>query len=354
MLTPQSQLILRNQADLTGKVLLVEPMADDLARELLHANSSLQLCCFTTDKSVANQWQAQSSAPCYFAADLAATELAAKHAASAEVFDTVVLFYPKSKEQLGFTLAQLGSFINADSQIYLVGDNKGGIKSLVSHAEKLGLGAHKLDNAKHCLWFALNDLAAKPLPKVTMQQFSCSVPAIGDLQSLKFCSLPGVFNHGKLDAGTLLLLENVKHIQQGRVLDFACGAGIVGCYLLKAQPALHVFSSDVSALAVASSKATFALNQQQATVLAADGLPNGTPLFDHIVSNPPFHTGLKTDYSVAQKFIDESKAKLTSGGTLTLVANAHLPYADWLKTAFGNVKELARRQGFVVYFCRKS
>lgn len=350
MLTPQSQLILRNLADLTGKVLLVEPMADDLARELSYADSSLQLHCYTTDKTVATQWQAQSTAPCYFAADLASTDIANT------VFDTVVLFYPKSKEQLGFTLAQLAGLINADSQIYLVGDNKGGIKSLVSHAEKLGLSAHKLDNAKHCLWFALNDLAAKPLPKVAMQQFQCTVPATvaAGPQSLKFCSLPGVFNHGKLDAGTLLLLENLKHIQQGKVLDFACGAGIVGSYLLKAQPGLHLFSSDVSALAVASTKATFALNLQQATVLAADGLPNGTPLFDHIVSNPPFHTGLKTDYSVAQKFIDESKTKLTSGGTLTLVANAHLPYAEWLKAAFGNVKELARRQGFVVYFCRKN
>jgi 16S rRNA (guanine1207-N2)-methyltransferase len=350
MLTPQSQLILRNLADLTGKVLLVEPMADDLARELSYADGSLQLHCYTTDKTVATQWQAQSTAPCYFAADLATADL------TDTVFNTVVLFYPKSKEQLGYTLAQLGAVINADSQIYLVGDNKGGIKSLVSHAEKLGLGAHKLDNAKHCLWFALNDLAAKPLPQVAMQQFQCTVPGTvaAEQQSLKFCSLPGVFNHGKLDAGTLLLLENLKHIQQGKVLDFACGAGIVGSCLLKNQPGLQMYSSDVSALAVASTKATFALNQQQATVLAADGLPNGTPLFDHIVSNPPFHTGLKTDYSVAQKFIDESKAKLTSGGTLTLVANAHLPYAEWLKTAFGNVKELARRQGFVVYFCRKN
>lgn len=347
MLTPQSQLILRNQADLTGKVLLVEPMADDLARELSYADASLQLHCYTTDKTVATCWQAQSQAPCYFAADLASSDIAST------VFDTVVLFYPKSKEQLGFSLAQLTGLINTDSQIYLVGDNKGGIKSLVSHAEKLGLSAHKLDNAKHCLWFALNDLATKPVPNVAMQQFECAVPGTVP-DSFKFCSLPGVFNHGKLDAGTLLLLENLKHIQQGRVLDFACGAGIVGCYLLKVQPALQMFSSDVSALAVASTKATFALHQQQATVLAADGLPNGTPLFDHIVSNPPFHTGLKTDYSVAQKFIDESKAKLTSSGTLTLVANAHLPYAEWLKAAFGNVKELARRQGFVVYFCRKN
>ena len=340
MLTPPSQLLLRNISDLTGKVLLVEPMADDLARELAQAAPELQLFCFTTDKSVANSWQAQSSAPCFFAAALT-TE---------EVFDTVVIFYPKSKEQLSLSLSQLRANITSSTEVYLVGDNKGGIKSLTGHAEKLGLSAHKLDNAKHCLWFALNGLADTPQPAVAMQTFQAKLHN-GHLQ---FCSIPGVFNHGKLDIGTAILLEHTSHIHQGTVLDFACGAGIVGSYLLQQQPALKLYCSDVSALAVESSKATFALNQQSATVLAADGIPNGTPLFDHIISNPPFHTGIKTDYSVAQKFIDESLGKLKSGGSLTLVANAHLPYAEWLKTTFGNVKELARRQGFVVYLSRKS
>lgn len=340
MLTTPSQLLLRNIADLTGKVLLVEPMADDLARELAQAAPALQLFCYSTDKTVANNWQAQSNAPCYFTSELQTDE----------VFDTVVIFYPKSKEQLSFSLAQLAPFISSSTAVYMVGDNKGGIKSLTGHAEKLGLTAHKLDNAKHCLWFALNGLAEQPQPAIAMKQFSATAKE----HSLKFCSLPGVFNHGKLDIGTALLLENLAHVQQGAVLDFACGAGIVGSFLLKQQPALKLYSSDVSALAIASTKATMQLNQQTATVLAADGMPDGTPLFDHIVSNPPFHTGLKTDYSVAQKFIDDSKSKLKSSGSLTLVANAHLPYAEWLKTTFGNVKELARRQGFVVYMSRKS
>jgi len=340
MLTPPSQLLLRNINDLTGKVLLVEPMADDLARELAQAAPELQLFCYTTDKTVANSWQAQSDAPCFFSVTLT-TE---------EVFDTVVIFYPKSKEQLSFSLSQLSNCISEKTDVYLVGDNKGGIKSLTGHAEKLGLSAHKLDNAKHCLWFALNSLADKPQPAIKMQQFSAKTAA----STIQFCSLPGVFNHGKLDIGTAILLEHVAHIHQGTVLDFACGAGLVGSYLLQQQPALKLYCSDVSALAVESSKATFALNNQTATVLAADGIPNGTPLFDHIISNPPFHTGIKTDYSVAQKFIDDSKGKLKSGGSLTLVANAHLPYAEWLKTTFGNVKELARRQGFVVYMSRKS
>ena len=56
MLTPPSQLLLRNISDLTGKVLLVEPMADDLARELAQSAADLQLFCYTTDKTVANSW----------------------------------------------------------------------------------------------------------------------------------------------------------------------------------------------------------------------------------------------------------------------------------------------------------
>ena len=34
MLYPQSQLLLRNINDLTGKILIIEPMADQLAAEL--------------------------------------------------------------------------------------------------------------------------------------------------------------------------------------------------------------------------------------------------------------------------------------------------------------------------------
>lgn len=344
MLTPQSQLLLRNIADLSGTVLLVEPMADDLARELSR-ESDLQLSCYTTDKTVANNWQQQTQAPCYFAA-----ELDAKHLAQGKKFDTVVLFYPKSKEQLAFSLAQLTHVIDTSTQLYLVGDNKGGIKSLVAHAAKLGLHAHKLDNAKHCLWFALTGLADKPQQAQPMTQFKAEVAG----KTLQFCSLPGVFNHGKLDVGSAILLEQLGFIQQGNVLDFACGAGVIGTFLLQQAPGIKLYCSDVSALAVASSKATFALNQQQAQVIAADGMPDGTPLFAHIVSNPPFHTGLKTDYSVAEKFIRDSLQKLVSGGTLTLVANAHLPYAEWLKSTFGNVKELARQNGFVVYHSRKN
>lgn len=330
MLTNTSQLIMRNLADLNGKVLFVEPEADQLARQLPALNT---VSCFTTDAAVKTQWQ-QAGATVYFSTQPHFTEQ----------FDTVVVFYPKSKEQLTGTLSLIHSALTPEANIYVVGDNKGGIKSLVAHAEKLGLHAHKLDNAKHCLWFSLTGDLSTQLPSA-FSTFSL----IFTQQSLTICSLPGVFNHGKLDKGTALLMQHLGHIHDGKVLDFACGAGIIGAFLKQKAPKIDLYCSDISALAVAATTATLQANNLVGKVIAADGLPTEPSLFKHIVSNPPFHTGIKTDYSISETFISQSVQRLQSGGSLTLVANNHLAYQTLLEQAFGKVTILAKAHGFIIY-----
>lgn len=330
MLANSSQLILRNLDDLQGPILFVEPEADQLARQLPALG---QISCFTTDAAVKQQWQ-QAGAEVYFSAT----------PAFSQQFATAVLFYPKSKELLADNLARIASALQPDAQLYVVGDNKGGIKSLVNHAEKLGLHAHKLDNAKHCLWFSLSgDLSQLKLGAIS--QFNIRHKG----HNLTICSLPGVFNHGKLDTGTALLLQHLGHVQDGKVLDFACGAGIIGAALKQQAPGIELYCSDISALATAATNATLLANQLSGQVIAADGLPAQPQLFKHIVSNPPFHTGIKTDYSISEAFIAQSAARLQSGGTLTLVANNHLAYQQLLEQAFGKVNILAKANGFVIY-----
>ncbi len=333
MLATASQLVLRNIDDLNGKVLLVEPVADSLASELLHLSPGLELSCYSTDAAAVACWK-HPAITLY-------TDVSPQFAGS---FDTVVLFYPKSKEQLGFTLAQLQTAISAQTQVFVCGDNKGGIKSLASHAQKLGLAANKLDNAKHCLWFSLFGdfqqlIAAKAI--------SFNITAAGETLTLH--SLPGVFNHGKLDTGTALLLDNLPDIRQGKVLDFACGCGVVGAMLKRKQPAIELFSSDISSLAVKATQLTLAANNLSGTVTAADGLPETPKQFDCIVTNPPFHTGIKTDYSIVDSFIRQSAARLSPNGSLTLVANSHLAYMELLQQAFKKVTVIAKANGFIVY-----
>jgi 16S rRNA (guanine1207-N2)-methyltransferase len=333
MLATASQLVLRNINDLQGKVLIVEPMADNLATELLHLSSGLNLSCYSTDTAAISSW-AQPAVKLY--SDV--------NPQFSTCFDTVVIFYPKSKDQLAYTLAQLKSAIGSSTQVFVTGDNKGGIKSLSSHAEKLGLGANKLDNAKHCLWFALfGDFQQLPAAKT----ISFTISAAGE--QLMLHSLPGVFNHGKLDTGTALLLENLPDVSQGKVLDFACGCGVVGAMLKRKQPAIELFSSDISTLAVKATELTLAANGLTATVIAADGLPAIPKQFDYIVSNPPFHTGIKTDYSIVEAFISQSAKRLSAHGSLTIVANSHLAYQELLQQAFKKVTVKAKANGFVIY-----
>lgn len=333
MLATASQLVLRNIDDLRGKVLIVEPVADNLAAELLHQAPELELSCYSTDAGAAQSW---SHPAVQLYADVSPQ--------FSHSFDTVVLFYPKSKEQLAFTLAQLKPALSANTAVFVTGDNKGGIKSLGSHAQKLGLNANKLDNAKHCLWFALHgDFQQLAAAKAT----SFSITAGGETLTLH--SLPGVFNHGKLDVGTALLLDNLPQINQGKVLDFACGCGVVGAMLKLKHPAIELFSSDISSLAVKATELTLAANQLSGSVIAADGLPATPKQFDCIVSNPPFHTGIKTDYSIVESFIRDSASRLSNNGSLTIVANSHLAYQELLQQVFKKVSIVAKANGFTVY-----
>ena len=334
MLTNTSQMLLRNIADLTGNILIVEPEADELCRSL-QANlpTDTTLSCYTTNAAVASSWH-HPTATCYFSALPTFNQQ----------FDTVVIFYPKSKEQLSLTLANIAPALNSNSQLYLVGDNKGGIKSLSSHADKLGLQANKLDNAKHCLWYFLSG-SLHTLSKPAFSQHKLIINST----ELNICSIAGVFNHGKLDIGTALLLDNLDHITKGSVLDFGCGSGVIGAYLKKRHSALNLYCSDVSALATEATRHTLSANNLQGTVLTADGLPTQPASFDHIVSNPPFHTGIKTDYSISEAFISQSKSRLNSAGSLTIVANSHLAYHTLLEQTFGKVAILAKANGFVIY-----
>ena len=83
---------------------------------------------------------------------------------------------------------------------------------------------------------------------------------------------------------------------------------------------------DVSSLAIASAKATAEHNRVTANVFASNGLKEVQQNYDLIVSNPPFHRGIKTHYSVTETFLAQAKQKLSNKGKLIIVVNGFLKY----------------------------
>ncbi len=246
----------------------------------------------------------------------------------------VIVPQPKSHERLCFLLQRLAAQIDQPVDCWLVGPTKGGVKGALKRFQQYVSDTVQLDSARHCkLYQGQLQPAKQPLE---WQQFATQYGHI--------FSLPGVFNHGRLDIGTALLLEDWQKtpLSGQRVLDVGCGAGVLSIY--GAKNGHQMSAVDISATALAATQKTLTENACDAQVFASDMLSEVTERYDAIISNPPFHTGMTRDLDLAKRLIQQSKNHLKPGGELRLVANRNLPYHDWLAQAFGKVS-ISRETG---------
>lgn len=261
-------------------------------------------------------------------------------------FTDVMLFLPKAKTHFQLLLRMAAGMVGEHGRIHVVGENKGGIKSAAKLMQQYG-SPQKIDSARHCSLVTVvleqTHGAFEPDAWVDVNLYEV------DDTSWNVASMPGVFSHKELDAGTLLLLQKHSTSMRGNVLDFACGAGVIASYLMLRYPHLTFFLSDVSALALYCSALTLAENELSATIFAADGLHGVSQKVQHIITNPPFHTGIKTDYTITKRFISDAKKQLTSKGTLQMVANRFLPYPGLLAEEFSTVYTKAQTSQFSFY-----
>jgi len=330
-----SQLVLRNAAQLGAEpLLLVNPPRDALAQELQRVGRSLH--CFTQDFGDYRWLQA-----------LGANVEFGTTPCSAINDGCVLLFLPREKERLGMLLHALADRMGARSRLWVVGENRGGIKSAPRHVGSRFAEVSMRDSARHCRLFEASGPIREQPFVLEAYLDEWSMPFAG--KDLAFSSLPGVFAHGRLDEGTALLLEVLatRH-PQGRILDFACGCGVVGIALLAMAGHANLTFLDSSALAIESSRRSLERNGFQAEVVASDGLSELSGTFDWIVSNPPFHRGLANDLEVAAEFFHQSGTFLAENGKIVIVFNRHLPYSKWLHQSFGSVERLAENAEYVV------
>jgi 16S rRNA (guanine1207-N2)-methyltransferase len=330
-----SQIILRN-AELfrTGHVLLINPPRDSCFDSL--ATNKRQISVFSQNFGDYN----------YLTSSGAKTEFGLIPSLASSAQD-IVLILPRERERLGMMLHALSASMNPNSILWLAGDNRAGIKSSAKRLITYFQSISKIDNARHCTLLR----ASNPTPpgsfNVDSYKKSWLLTYAGT--NINVVSLPGTFAHGKLDKGTELLLDTLEKVRPGgRMLDFACGSGVIGLSLLSLNPESTLTLLDVSAPALESAQHSLAINDMTATVLASDGLSHLEGSFDWIISNPPFHRGIKNDLDIARAFFTGAGKFLTETGKIRLVCNSHLPYASWLKEHFARVESLQADKGFRV------
>jgi 16S rRNA (guanine1207-N2)-methyltransferase len=264
-------------------------------------------------------------------------------------FDAAVLFLPKSRELTDYLLSALAAQLDG-RELFLVGEKRAGIERAAKQLSAFGRTG-KLDSARHCqLWQARVE-QAPPTPdlEALAQRYSLE---LGD-GPLTIVSLPGVFSHGRLDSGSALLLEHLDNLPSGHLLDFGCGAGVLGAVLKRRYPDSQVTLLDVDAFAAASSRLTLAANDLRAEVISGDGIAAAPAELSAILSNPPFHQGVHTHYQATENLLRQATEHLQRNGQLRLVANSFLKYPPLIEQHLGPCQTLAEAKGFRIYQANK-
>lgn len=336
-----SQVILRNLNRLPpGAISLVNPEPDHLFRSLGDNNRTLRLS--SSSHGVFRSLQALGAQVSFEA--FPAPEFAAK---------TSILVLPREKDRLDMLLQAIVASMEPDSRLWLVGENRAGIKSSAKIVQRHFETVEKLDSARHCVLLqACRPTETQPF---SLDRFAQKWTAeLAGFQA-ELVSLPGVFAHGRLDAGTALLLEAIQELRpEGAILDFASGCGAVGIAAMRLNPSARLTLLDDSALALEAGKRSLARNRLDAKLVASNGLRELQGRFDWILSNPPFHRGIRDDLGVAAQFFRDAGTFLNKNGRILVVFNRHLPYEGWLRDQFKNVNCLAKSREFTVVEANKA
>lgn len=326
-----NQLLVRNPHVITDDSLIVYPPIDrGLAQTLSPLNSQLQ--CNDSRNHDFYQQQGLNSAfglPGDFSAD--------------NNLRNILLYWPKAKPFALSTLHWLRSQIDEAVDIWVLAANDAGGKSLNKPLSSVAAQVNKVDMARKCsLWHGKLQPASNYQWQQDMKRF--------EFEDRSFATYPGVFNSGKLDVGTRLLLDNLPLTKAGKVLDLGCGSGVIGLTCKARQPELEVSLSDIDAMALASSRYNSEQLNLAATIFPSDGL-NATDQYQLIISNPPFHQGKGTDYQFAETLLTDAAKHLLPGGELWIVANRHLAYEQWTQQHCRSTEIIVQAQGFKVLRC---
>lgn len=326
---PRSQVILRQCDYFDRPVLLAGLPADDLLASLPNA---LGWSWLADEYAVLQQ---RFGGRCHFGIEPPENE-----------FSAALLFMPKAMERTSYLLSLLAAQVET---LYLVGEKRGGIERAGKLLSTYG-PADKLDSARHCQLWRCEVRQRPDTPDLQTQIKRYHVPFADS--TLNIISLPGVFSHGRLDAGTALLLDCLDDLPEGFMLDFGCGAGILGVAMKRRYPASQLVMMDVDAFALESTRLTLMANHMDANVIAGEGIASAPSGLSAIVTNPPFHQGVHTDYRATETLLLRASQHLALNGELRLVANSFLKYPSLIESQFGHCHRLAEREGFSVYSAR--
>jgi 16S rRNA (guanine1207-N2)-methyltransferase len=259
-------------------------------------------------------------------------------------YETALVEMPKETERLRMTLSMVAAALAPGSRVVLIGRNDSGIKSAGRHLTEIVGESEVLDFRFHAR--ALSATVSREQPRSSLDDWENVYRAEVAGRTVEVHDFPGVFSRGRVDEGTRRLLDVLDVDASARTLDVGCGSGVIGAWLRAGGSVMG--SCDVDALAVEATART------AGSAFASDVYSDVSETYAVIVTNPPFHAGVRTTSAVAIRMIEEAPAHLVAGGEMWLVANRFLDYLTPLRDAFARADIVSEDNKFRVYRARRA
>lgn len=146
-------------------------------------------------------------------------------------------------------------------------------------------------------------------------------------EAFEFVTYPGVFAANAVDDGTRLLCRELRVADGDRVLDLACGYGVLGSYALATADCRAWFTDDDRVVTECVERGLARNELAAEAVVTADCAAGIEEPFDAVVTNPPTHAGM----GVLRELFDRARDLLAPDGEVLVV---HRRAAD-LDDVFG-------------------
>ncbi len=268
-------------------------------------------------------------------------------------YDLILLKIPREADYLGWLLRWANAALNHDGTILAAGM----IKHLPDRSVDVFAGAVEVRKVSRAVKKARLITCSRGAARLAGWPGSWKGYRLDG--GIRVDAMPAVFAREKLDIGTRLLLSHLASAlgscQPGdKVLDLACGNGVLGLSALAVQPGIQMTFSDVSSQAVLSARhnTESAFPDARALFLHADGIAGNQGEFERILLNPPFHEGGVVGDHIALRLFEQASRHLTKTGRLLMVGNRHLGYHRSLRRFFPGVRQLDANPKFVVFEAR--
>lgn len=250
-------------------------------------------------------------------------------------FDLALLRLPKARDEQEMAAHACASVLAPAGRLILYGGNDEGVRSAAAMLGALCGATQTLVTRGHGRVVAASrpPNSARIRGALDAWRSATSIEIAG--LSRTWISYPGVFADRHLDEGTALLITALPALPAGsRVLDYACGSGVIAFAALAREPALHLDMLDTDAVALSAAVQNVAGARPILGMKLADA---GGGAYDAILSNPPLHAGITESHAALEQLIGEAPAHLTSGGVFQIVVQRRVPLDRLLARGFASV-----------------